>query len=96
MRALFVMDPLSTIHPDKDSSYVLMLAWQARGGEVWHCLPTDLFTVGDVLYAEASRLAVGPKPHVADVLERRVVHLLLRRALPNGLDAARHPTSQLP
>ncbi len=73
MRALFVMDPLTTIHVDKDSSYVLMLAWQARGGEVWHCGPSDLFTVGDVLHADASRLVVGPKPKVADVVERRTL-----------------------
>ena len=72
--ALFVMDPLSTIHVDKDSSYVLMSSWQARGGEVWHCLPTDLFVVGDVLHAKASRLVVGPRPKVAEVVETRVLH----------------------
>ncbi len=69
MRALFVMDPLSTVHPDKDSSYVLMLEWQKRGGEVWHCGPGDLLSRGDELFAKASRLAVGPRPKVADVLE---------------------------
>jgi glutathione synthase len=69
MRALFVMDPLSTVHPDKDSSYVLMLEWQKRGGEVWHCGPRDLLVRGDELFARASRLAVGPRPKIADVLE---------------------------
>ena len=69
MRALFVMDPLSTIHVDKDSSYMLMLEWQRRDGEVWHCGPGDLFSEGDAVFARASRLAVGPKPKVADVLE---------------------------
>ena len=73
MRALFVMDPLSTIRVNQDSSYVLMLAWQARGGEVWHCLSTDLFTRGDVLFAKASRIVAGPKPKVAEVLEQRVL-----------------------
>ena len=42
MRALFVMDPLFTVQVDKDSSYALMLEWQRRGGEVWHCGPRDL------------------------------------------------------
>ncbi len=70
MRALFVMDPLSTVHPDKDSSYVLMLEWQKRGGEVWHCGPKDLWVRGDELFARASRLKVGPRPKVADVLEQ--------------------------
>ena len=73
MRALFVMDPLSTVHPDKDSSYVLMLEWQKRGGEVWHCLAGDLFVEGDELFARASRLGVGPRPKVADVLEQAVI-----------------------
>lgn len=73
MRALFVMDPLSTVHPDKDSSYVLMLEWQKRGGEVWHCGPTDLTVRGDELFARASRLQVGPRPKVADVLESAVL-----------------------
>jgi glutathione synthase len=73
MRSLFVMDPLSTIHVDRDSSYALMLAWQARGGEVWHCGPKDLRVEGDALLAEASRLSAGPRPKVADVLERRTL-----------------------
>jgi glutathione synthase len=73
MRALFVMDPLSTIHVDQDSSYVLMLAWQARGGEAWHCGPRDLFVVGDMLYANASRLVVGPRPKVAEIVEKRTL-----------------------
>ncbi len=73
MRALFVMDPLSTVHPDKDSSYVLMLEWQKRGGEVWHCLPGDLSVRGDELFAKASRLQVGPRPKVADVMEEAVI-----------------------
>lgn len=73
MRALFVMDPLSTVNVDSDSSYVLMLDWQSRGGEVWHCGPLDLRIEGDAMVAEASRLAVGPRPKVADVLERRSI-----------------------
>ena len=69
MRALFVMDPLSSIHVDQDSSYALMLEWQGRGGEVWHCGPRDLWGRDGQSYAKASRLSVGPKPKVADVLE---------------------------
>ncbi len=69
MRALFVMDPLSTIHVDKDSSYALMLEWQARGGEVWHCGPGDLWSLGDRVFAAASRLRVGPRPAVAEILQ---------------------------
>ena len=70
MRALFVMDPLSTVHVDQDSSYVLMLEWQGRGGEVWHCGPRDLWGRDGATFANASRLDVGPRPKVADVLEQ--------------------------
>jgi len=73
MRALFVMDPLSTVNVHGDSSYVLMLEWQARGGEVWHCLPDDLFIADGEMNAQASRLQVGPRPRVADVLETAVI-----------------------
>jgi glutathione synthase len=73
MRALFVMDPLSTVHVDKDSSFALMLEWQRRGGEVWHCGAGDLWIEADVMMARASRLQVGPRPKVADVLEQRVL-----------------------
>ena len=75
MRALFVMDPLSNIQVDQDSSYVLMLDWQRRGGEVWHCGPLDLWGRDGQSYANASRLAVGPPPAVAQILEQRDLSL---------------------
>ena len=70
MRALFVMDPLHTVHVDRDSSYALMLEWQKRGGEVWHCGAADLRIEDEEMVASASRLQVGPRPKVADVLEQ--------------------------
>jgi len=75
MRALFVMDPLSTVQVDQDSSYALMLEWQKRGGEVWHCLARDLWSEGVHAFARAARLDVGPRPKVANVLERRTIAL---------------------
>ena len=81
MRALFVMDPLSTIKVAKDSSYALMLAWQERGGEVWHCSPGDLWSVGDHVYARASRITAGPKPKVADVHETLTLDVMSCRAV---------------
>ena len=68
MRALFVMDPLSTVNVDGDSTYVLMLEWQARGGEIWMCEPQHLHLRDGDLYAHAKHLQVGPRPKVADVL----------------------------
>jgi glutathione synthase len=69
------MDPLSTVHVDQDSSYVLMLEWQSRGGEVWHCGPSDLWARDDASFAHAARLQVGPRPKVADILEQRELAL---------------------
>ena len=42
MRILFVMDPVSTIVIDEDTSFALMLAAQERGHRVDHCLVRDV------------------------------------------------------
>jgi glutathione synthase len=81
MRALFVMDPLHTVHVDKDSSYALMLEWQKQGGEVWHCGPRDLWSEGDEVFAHAHRLSVGPRPKIADVMEETTLSLSSCRAV---------------
>jgi glutathione synthase len=43
MRFVFVMDPVSTVKPDSDTSFVLMLEAAARGHRVDHCLVSDVF-----------------------------------------------------
>ena len=61
---LFVMDPLDRIHVDGDSTYMLMLEAQRRGFEVWMCTPPDLYTVGGLAHAKATRVAVSAHaPH---------------------------------
>ncbi len=87
MHALFVMDPLSTVRVDQDSSYVLMLEWQRRGGVVWHCGPRDLWGRDGATFAHAARLSVGPKPKVADILEQGELaladcHVVFKRTDP--------------
>ncbi|MGB8223114.1 MAG: glutathione synthase [Polyangiales bacterium] len=42
MRLVFVMDPISTVIVDEDTSFALMLEAQARGHRVDHCLPKDV------------------------------------------------------
>jgi glutathione synthase len=42
MRLVFVMDPVSTVIVDEDTSFALMLEAQARGHRVDHCLPKDV------------------------------------------------------
>jgi glutathione synthase len=39
MRILYVMDPLETMHPEKDSTYAFLREGQARGHQQLHCLP---------------------------------------------------------
>ena len=84
MRALFVMDPLSTIKVDKDSSYALMLAWQERGGEVWHCGPGDLWSIGDHVYARASRITAGPRASWVALAAFMLSWIARRRAPRSG------------
>jgi len=42
MRFVFVMDPVSTVIVDEDTSFALMLEAQARGHRVDHCLASDI------------------------------------------------------
>ena len=42
MRFVFVMDPVSTVIVDEDTSFALMLEAQARGHRVDHCLTSDV------------------------------------------------------
>ncbi len=42
MRFVFVMDPVSTVIVDEDTSFALMLEAQTRGHQVDHCLPSDV------------------------------------------------------
>lgn len=39
MRILYVMDPLETMHPEKDSTYAFLREGQQRGHQNLHCLP---------------------------------------------------------
>jgi glutathione synthase len=42
MRFVFVMDPVSTVIFDEDTSFALMREAQVRGHQVAHCLPKDV------------------------------------------------------
>jgi glutathione synthase len=53
MRIVVVMDPVETVHFEKDTSFALMLAAQGRKHEVFHCLLRDLYLEQGRLYAQA-------------------------------------------
>jgi len=58
------MDPLDRIHVDGDSTYMLMLEARRRGFPVWMCTPGDLYTVGGLAHARATRVEVTRQaPH---------------------------------
>ncbi|KZR68678.1 Glutathione synthetase [Prochlorococcus marinus str. MIT 1313] len=63
MRQLFVLDPLQSIQPAKDSSAALMQAAQRASIEVWACTPADLQARGDQLSAIA--IPVVPEPWIS-------------------------------
>ena len=46
MRIVVIMDPVRTVQVDADTSFALMLAAQARGHRVDHCLIHDVFLDG--------------------------------------------------
>jgi glutathione synthase len=72
VRFLFVMDPFATMLPDKDTSFAFMRASIARGHEVLHCRPEQLFSEGPKVGALARPLVVSnTAPHVVAGEPRR-------------------------
>jgi glutathione synthase len=68
LRIGVVMDPLPQVHPDKDTTFALMLEAERRGHELWvvhhrdlYCLDTDVRAIGR--RAEVFRPAVAGEPH---------------------------------
>lgn len=58
LRLLYVMDPMSTVLVDKDTTFAFQLEAQRRGHAQWHCEPHDLFVDRGVPHATVRRLAV--------------------------------------
>jgi glutathione synthase len=53
-----IMDPLDTIHPEKDSTLVLLLEAQNRGYEIYAAQQTDLILRDDKLFADMKIITV--------------------------------------
>jgi len=58
LRLLYVMDPLTRVLPDKDTTFAFMLEGQARGHVQYTCGPQDLFVARTVPQARARRTSV--------------------------------------
>lgn len=71
MRFAFVMDPLSTVHHQKDTSFAFIKAAQERGHESYHCLPRDLSIADGEAHALVHRVVViDTPPYIAFEHER--------------------------
>ncbi len=62
MRLVFVMDPVSTVIVDEDTSFALMLEAQARGHHVDHCLPQDIGLRGKKVLARVRKATMRRDP----------------------------------
>jgi glutathione synthase len=59
MEFLFVMDPVESMLPDKDTTFAFMRGAQARGHRCWFCLPHQVFTNAQRVSAEATEVRVS-------------------------------------
>lgn len=58
LRLLYVMDPLTNVHVDKDTTFAFMLEGQRRGHEQAYCLIDDLYVDRTVPHARAHPVQV--------------------------------------
>ncbi len=66
MRILYVMDPMSRMTHDKDSTFAFMRGAQARGHQNLHTLPEGLSTRGGRVFAHAAPARVSDEPPYTD------------------------------
>lgn len=57
-RYVVIMDPVSTVLVDEDTSFALMLEAQERGHRLDHCLPQDLYLRAGKLHAKVRRASM--------------------------------------
>ena len=64
MHIVVIMDPVSTVHAEADTTFALMEEAARRGHRVDHCLNTDLYLEGGRLYARVARATMQRKAAV--------------------------------
>jgi glutathione synthase len=75
MRILYVMDPLETMHPEKDTTFAFLRASQKRGHESLHCLPHHLSVREGRVLAHVRSATVGTSAPFHAYGERRTAFL---------------------
>jgi glutathione synthase len=89
MRIAFLMDPVTQVLVDKDTTFALMLEAQARGHEVYYVPPTSLYACDGTVHAHVQRAYVKraePPEHVRleapRSIDLRSLHALFVRTDP--------------
>jgi glutathione synthase len=67
MRIVFVMDPVSTVLVDADTTFAIMLEAERRGHEVFHCLASD------ICLAQGRVHAILRRAHMQRVIDLPIV-----------------------
>ena len=75
MHILFVMDPLETMHPEKDTTFAFIRAAQKHGHTCSHCLLKDLSVENGTAIATARFASVSPRPPHTSYGSTRQLHL---------------------
>ena len=75
MKTLYVMDPLSSLHLEGDSTYMMMLEANRRGYSTYWCTPKDLFALGGQSYARATHVKVSDTEPCFDESEPQDINL---------------------
>jgi glutathione synthase len=75
LRLLYVMDPMTRVLVDKDTTFAFQLEGQRRGHEQHHCEPDDLFVDRGVPHARTRRLTVERATPHHQLAETRIVPL---------------------
>jgi glutathione synthase len=77
MRFVVIMDPVSTVLPEADTTFAIMEEAQQRGHRIDHCLNTDLYLDGGKVFARVARATMqraGSPPIVLDPAEDVSLH----------------------
>jgi glutathione synthase len=70
MRFVVIMDPISTVHAEADTTFAMMEEAAKRGHRVDHCLNTDLYLDAGRLYARVARASMQRNAAVPIVLDK--------------------------
>lgn len=97
MKFLFLMDPLETVHPDKDTTFALMLGASARGHEVWFLPKGGITRTAGANFFHATRVtpqrvpgALFVRHETADLSEDQVGVCFVRTDPPFDADYLFH------